>query len=132
MRRKPQPRARTLLKISTEPYTLDSPVIGAPLTLQREKRVETEGVLPGDKLHDGNHLGLSNEQHWALIEICEVEDALSHSALLKVISDISEYYTQFALLESLNPPLYEHKQRLQRTAKLVKKLRPLIETSVPF
>jgi hypothetical protein len=77
---------------------------------------DSADLKPGDRLHDGKLHGVfTNEQHWALIEYCELErsrDINRHRLLLLALREIVEEYKIFPRFERENGPFKQHQARL--------------------
>jgi hypothetical protein len=129
--RKGRPIARTLLKerISTEPHIYRSPLGDKELTIPAGSTewIETTNLQPGDELQEGKQFGLTNDQHWRLIEACDINNSTAHSKLLNALRNIGESYNIFGAFEKHQPPLAQHRENLKRISKLAKKLKRMVE-----
>jgi hypothetical protein len=127
--RKDRPLARTLLKerISTEPHVYRSPIGEITIPAGRKEWIEATNLQPGDELHEGEQFGLSNDQHWRLIEECNINNGAAHFKLLSALRGICDYYEIFGSFEKEQPPLAQHRENLKRISKLARKLQRVVE-----
>ncbi|WP_404292118.1 hypothetical protein ACD578_07790 [Microvirga sp. RSM25] len=87
----------------------------------------SQGLRPGDPLHQTLLGHFTNEQHWELISASRVSNVLSHGDLMITVGSALCNYQHFQDLSLGHETFSQHRDRLADIAKYASLLRPLFE-----